>query len=206
MGKIGLLGGTFDPIHNAHLFMGQLCADALGLDKVIFVPSGIAPHKDAVTTNPEIRYEMVKLAIAENPLFCVSDYETNKKTPSYSVETVEYFKSLYPDDEIIFILGEDSLDYVDKWYDAQKLLKLCSFAVVARGGFESNIEAKIRYLKDNFSATIYNITSPELDISSRFVRSIISKGKSAKYLVPDVVLDYIKEQGMYNDANQCNEF
>ncbi len=200
MGKIGLLGGTFDPIHNAHLFMGQLCADTLGLDKVIFIPSGITPHKDAVTKDAKRRYEMVKLAIAENPCFCVSDYETNKQTPSYSVETVKYFKKLYPDDEIIFILGEDSLDYVDTWHKAQELLTSCSFAVIARGGFDSDIDAKIASLKENFSAVIYNIVSPELEISSKLVRDMIGEGKSAKYLVPDVVLEYIKEQGMYKNG------
>ncbi|MBE7027310.1 MAG: nicotinate (nicotinamide) nucleotide adenylyltransferase [Ruminococcaceae bacterium] len=200
MGKIGLLGGTFDPIHNAHLFMGQLCADTLGLDKVIFIPSGITPHKDAVTKDAKRRYEMVKLAIDGNPLFCVSDYETNKTTPSYSDETVEYFKKLYPDDEIVFILGEDSLDYVDTWHNAPKLLTSCSFAVISRGGFESDINKKINSLKEQFSTQIYNITSPELEISSRAIRNMLGEGKSAKYLVPDVVLDYIKEQGMYKNG------
>ena len=201
MGKTGLLGGTFDPIHNAHLFMGQLCADALGLDRVIYIPSGITPHKDVVTTDAKCRYEMVKLAIADNPLFCVSDYETTKQTPSYSVETVKHFKELYPDDELVFIFGEDSLDYVDTWYKAEELLSLCSFAVIARGGFESDIDAKIDYLKEKFSAVIYNITSPELEISSRFVRDMIFQGRSVKYLVPEAVLEFINEQKMYRNGD-----
>ena len=114
MAKIGLLGGTFDPIHNAHLFMGQLCADALGLDKVIFIPAGIAPHKTVVATDAQRRFEMTQLAVSDKPVFAVSDYETNKQTPSYSVETVEHFKTLYPEDELVFIFGEDSLDYVEQ--------------------------------------------------------------------------------------------
>ncbi len=196
MGRIGLLGGTFDPIHNAHLYMGQLCIDELNLDKVIYVPAGITPHKTFVA-DAGARYEMVKLAINSNERFSVSDYEIKKTTPSYSVETVDYFKKLYPEDEIIFILGEDSLDYVDRWYKAEKLLKMCSFAVIARGGFESDIEAKIKLLKENYGATVYNISLHELEISSMQIRDMISKKKSVNHLVPQVVLSFIEEHKMY---------
>ena len=191
------MGGTFDPIHNAHLFMGQLCGDELGLDKVIFIPAGITPHKDVVATDAVRRYEMTKLAVADNPLFAVSDYETNKQTPSYSVETVEHFSKLYPGDELVFILGEDSLDYVERWYRAERLLQLCSFAVIGRGGFTSDIAEKVGFLEDKFGATVYYVKSPELEISSGIIRDRIRDGKSARYLLPDKILDYILERGMY---------
>lgn len=199
MAKIGLLGGTFDPIHYAHLFMGQLCADALGLEKVIFIPGGVAPHKAIVATDAQRRYEMTQLATADNPLFTVSDYETKKQTPSYSVETVEHFKTRYPDDELVFIFGEDSLDYVERWYRAERLLQLCSFAVVGRGGFTSDITQKIAFLEKNFRATVYYVKSPELEISSGIIRDRIRAGKSARYLLPDAVLAFITEHGMYKE-------
>lgn len=199
MAKIGLLGGTFDPVHYAHLFMGQLCADALGLEKVIFIPAGITPHKAVVATDAPRRYAMTKLAVSDNPLFAVSDFETKKQTPSYSVETVEHFKTLYPDDELVFIFGEDSLDYVERWYRAERLLRLCSFVVVGRGGFTSDIEQKINFLKERFGAIVYYVKSPELEISSGIIRDRIREGKSARYLLPDSVLTFITEHGMYRE-------
>ena len=199
MAKIGLLGGTFDPVHYAHLFMGQLCLDSLGLEKVIFIPVGVAPHKSVVATDALRRYEMIKLAVAGNARFEASDYETKKPTPSYSVETVEHFKALYPDDELVFIFGEDSLDYVERWYRAADLLRLCSFAVIGRGGFTSDIERKIAFLKERFGAVVYYVHSPELEISSGIIRDMIREGKSARYLLPDLVLAFINEHGMYRE-------
>lgn len=199
MAKIGLFGGTFDPIHYAHLFMGQICADTLGLCKVIFVPAGIAPHKEIVATDAISRYQMTKTAIADNPIFEVSDYEIKKKTPSYSVETVEHFKALYPNDELVFILGEDSLDYVERWYRAEKLLQMCSLAVVGRGGFVSDMERKIAFLKESFGTDVYYVKSPELEISSGIIRTMIKEGKSARYLLPDTLLEFISERGLYRE-------
>ncbi len=196
MGRIGLLGGTFDPIHNAHLYMGKLCIDELNLDKVIYIPAGITPHKTYIA-DIGARYEMVKLAISGNERFSVSDYEIKKETPSYSVETVDYFKKLYPGDEIVFILGEDSLDYVEKWHNAQKFLKMCSFAVIARGGFESDIDAKINMLKEKYGATVYNVCSRELEISSSNIRDMIREQENVKHLVPQVVLDFIDKHKLY---------
>ncbi len=199
MGKIGLLGGTFDPIHYAHLFMGQLCKESLGLDKVIYIPAGIVSHKNSVYTDAKMRYEMVKLAIEGNSCFEVSDYEITKSTPSYSDETVAYFKNMYPNDEIVFIFGEDSLDYVETWHNAAELLSMCTFAVVGRGGFELDIESKIDFLKEKFGAKIEYIKSPEFDVSSRVIRDMISNGKSVKRLVSDNVLNFIEKNNLYRN-------
>lgn len=200
--RIGIFGGTFDPIHIAHLFIGQTAAEELHLDKVIYVPTGVVSHKKAHTTNARLRYEMTIIATKDNPIFEVSDYEINKQTPSYSVELVEHFKNVYPNDKIFFIIGEDSLDYIDKWYDAKRLLSMCAFAVIGRGGFESDIEKKIDYLKKNFDSDITHIKSPELEISSNDIRDRISQGKSIKYLVSDDVIEFIKQNEMYQKTGE----
>lgn len=197
MGKIGLLGGTFDPIHNAHLFMGKAAIEALSLDKLIYIPAGITPHKQAYTTDAHLRYEMVKLAVADMQNTEVSDYETNKTTPSYSVETVAHFRSVYPDDELVFIVGEDSLGYIDKWYDASRLLAMCSFAVLGRGGYDSDINEKIAGLEKDFGAKIYYIKTEELEIASRDIRTMIAAGENVGEFVPERVLGFINEHGMY---------
>lgn len=201
MRRTGLLGGTFDPIHNAHIFMGQLCADALELEKVIYIPAGITPHKSRKMESPETRYEMVRLAVADNPKFEVSDYETKKSTPSYSVETVRHFKKLYPNDELVFIFGEDSLDYVDEWYKADELLCLCSFAVVGRGGSEKDIMEKAEKLRKRFAATVYYVRSEEMMISSGMVRKMAAEGKSIADLVPACVCEYIMKNNIYRGEN-----
>lgn len=197
MGKIGLLGGTFDPIHNTHISMGMIAKDALALDKVIYIPAGVVPHKDTCSTSPRDRYEMTKTAVAALDGFEVSDYETNKQTPSYSVETVAYFAGEYPRDELFFILGEDSLAYVDKWYRANELLAMCSFAVIGRGGFELDIEAKIRALEAEFSTHVYYIKSAETDIASRNIRKMLENGENVEEMIPDSVMAYIRERGLY---------
>ncbi len=197
MGKIGLLGGTFDPIHNAHIFMGKAAMEALSLDKLIYIPAGVTPHKQAFTTDAHLRYEMVRLAVSGMEKTEVSDYETNKSTPSYSVETVAHLKTLYPDDELVFIVGEDSLDYIDKWYDARRLLGMCSFAVLGRGGFESDINEKIAQLERDFDAKIYYIKTDELEIASKDIRRMIAEGKDVSGLVPAGVMEFIEKNGMY---------
>ena len=197
MSKIGLFGGTFDPIHDAHIHIAKMVLNSLSLDKIIFIPAGVTPHKHAHTNDARIRYEMVKTAIDGMDKFEASDYEVNKATPSYSVETVSYFKELYPEDELVFIVGADSLDYIDKWYNAEKLLVLCAFAVVARGGIEADIEGKIHQLNKDFGAVIYHVKGVEMKVSSSEIRKMIADGKDVSEFVSKSVLAYINKNGLY---------
>lgn len=197
MGGIGLLGGTFDPIHYAHLYMGELVAEELALDKVIYLPNGTPPHKAQVRTPGQVRLEMTRLAIADNPRFEVSDYEVRQARLSYSVDTVAHFCEAYPDRRIVFILGEDSLAYVDEWMDAPRLLRSCEFAAVGRGGFHSDMERKIAQLNREYGTVIHYIKAPELDLSSEMIRERLRCGKSVRYLMPQALIEYIKQNQIY---------
>lgn len=197
MSKIGILGGTFDPIHYAHLFMGQLSSDELKLDKVIYVPNGTPPHKQHVQTPGGIRLEMIKIAIAGNSIFDVSDYELSKPKHCYTIDTIKYFQLQYPTDVIYFIMGEDSLAYVEEWKNAAELLGACEFAVIGRGGFKSGIDAEIDRLHKKYGFAGHYLKAPELDISSDEIRRRMAAGKSVRYLLPDNVIDYAIEHKIY---------
>ena len=197
MALIGLLGGTFDPIHNGHIHIANAARKQLNLNKVIFIPNGTPPHKAGVISSGKHRLKMTLLAVNASDGFCVSDYEIMKTTPCYSVETVTHFKRQYPDDEIVFIVGEDSLDYIDRWYKPEELLSLCRFAVVIRGGFCGDTEEKIRTLKDKFNADVAFVKCEGVEISSSEIRKKITDGISVEEFLPSEVVRYIKEQGLY---------
>lgn len=197
MSKIGLLGGTFDPIHNAHLKMGQAALRQMELDAVVYIPAGNPPHKKVRGASVKDRYNMVKAAVEGKDGLFVSDFEIKKDGPCYSVETVAHFIEKYPEDEFVFIVGEDSLDYVDKWYKPEILLRLCPFAVVGRGGFESDIEKKISFLKAKFGADVFYVKTEEMSVSSSEIRKMIKDGKDVSGLVSKEVLDYINENNLY---------
>ncbi len=197
MALFGLLGGTFDPIHNGHIYIGKEAKSQLNLDKIIYIPNGTPPHKAKVISDGCDRFNMTALAIQGLDGFAVSDYEIKKTTPSYSVETVSYFKRKYPDDEFVFIMGEDSLDYIDKWYKPEELLSLCCFAVVIRGGFKGDTEEKIRVLKDKFNADVSFVKCEGIEISSSEIRERIADGKNVDNFLNSEVIMYIKEHGLY---------
>jgi len=197
MAKTGILGGTFDPIHYAHLYMGALSADELGLSKVIFVPNGTPPHKSEVKTPGELRLRMTQLAVCDNPIFEVSDYEITKSGVCYTIDTVRHFKQIYPADELYFIIGEDSLSYVESWYDAEELFKLCKFIVIRRGGYSSDIEETIEKLHNEHGFDCRYIKAPELDMSSYGIRGRIRAGKTVEYLLPSALIKYINANNIY---------
>ena len=198
MAKIGILGGTFDPIHYAHMYMGAISADELELEMVVFVPNGTPPHKSTVETPGSVRLEMTKLAIANNTIFTVSDYEITKDGVCYTIDTVRHFKQMYPGDELYFIIGEDSLSYLEQWYDAKNLFKLCEFIVIGRGGYESDIEGKISELSCKHGFICHYIEAPELDISSEGIRKRICAGKTVDYLLPRELIEYININNIYS--------
>ncbi|NLE64767.1 MAG: nicotinate-nucleotide adenylyltransferase [Elusimicrobia bacterium] len=189
MKKIGLLGGTFDPIHIGHLLMARTALEEMGLDKVIFVPSCVPPHKTAPTLfSSRDRLAMVRRAIRGNPQFVVSDFEIRKGGKSYSVDTVRFFSETIPGPKkLYFIVGGDAIRQLDTWKDVEELKQLCSFVSVNRPGYPRG-SAKTRY---------HAVTMNGIEMSSTEIRRRILQKKSIQYLVPDTVLDYIRRNHLY---------
>lgn len=191
--KIGLYGGTFDPIHNAHLIIAQYVKEELNLSKVVFVPSAHPPHKD-IHLAADLRWKLVNLAIADNPQFETSDIEMKQKGVTYSVDTISALKHDLgiPQKDLYWIIGSDNLFTFQKWRNPEGILKLCTLAVFPRSQDDlRNMPAGLRenlvYLKD----------APRIEISSTTVRSLIQSGRCIKYLVPPAVEAFILSEKLY---------
>ena len=193
--KTGIMGGTFNPIHNAHLLIAETAREEYGLDRVIFITDGNPPHKPAFTPCAA-RFEMTRKAIADNAYFCDDDYEIKKSEKSYTVNTLKYLKEKYPSDEMFFIIGEDSLEDFPKWYKPEEILKLCTLLVYARFSHES-LALRIDEVRGRYGGQILPINAPIVEISSTRIRERIAQGKSVRYMLPDSVIKYIKENDLY---------
>jgi nicotinate-nucleotide adenylyltransferase len=189
--KIGIFGGTFDPVHYGHLIIAERAREQFNLNLVIFVPAGIPPHKKKVYASPEDRFNMVKIAIMDNPFFKVSDIEIFKKDACYTYNTLKELKKKFPNYEIFLIIGEDSLYDIPNWYKANELVKEVIFLVAKRSeNINFNIKIPIKYRI---------IDAPFIDISSTYIRSCIFENKTVKYLTPEGVIEYIKKKGLYGE-------
>jgi nicotinate-nucleotide adenylyltransferase len=187
------MGGTFDPIHIAHLIIAEAALEALTLREVVFVPAAKPPHKGDVYVTPvEDRLEMVRLAIEGNPRLVVSDIEAKRETPSYTIDTIREFRAgLDADEEIYFIIGADSLLEFFTWKEPEKLLDSCRFVVVPRPGVSvDDADARIRD-----KAIV--LDAPELDIASRDIRERVRGRRTIRYLVPTEVESYIDRKNLY---------
>lgn len=194
--KIALFGGSFDPIHYGHLNLAESAYEKFNLDKVIFIPSGIPPHKCSTVAHKIHRLEMIKLAIRDNPHFAVSDYELKKSGKSYTYQTIEYFKQKYPEDGLFFLIGIDLFLTFNTWKKNNQLLGMCKFLVGVRPGIPRCFaEVGSVGTKRNKTATIFK--SPLIDISSTMLRKYIKEGKSVRYFLPQKVEEYILNKGLY---------
>lgn len=191
--RIGIFGGTFDPVHNAHMIIAQYAKEQYNIDRLIFMPGGNPPHKKNVT-DKKIRYEMTRRAVGDN--FEISDFEVDREEYSYSLLTLQAFKAKYPKDDIYFIVGEDSLDDIQKWYKPEEILKLCTMLVFPRKN-PGELCKKIEYTKDVIGGKIFAIDAPVFGISSTQIRNRIKEGKSVEYMLPPEVAEYIKENELY---------
>jgi len=199
--RIGVLGGTFDPIHIAHLAIAEEARTQLGLDKVVFVPAGLPPHKMDVHVSPaEHRLAMVELAIAGNPHFEVSRVDIDRFGPCYTVDTIALLRKEWgPDVEIYFIMGSDSLADILTWHKPDRLIRLCRIVAVGRPGYRVDMDELERCLP-GASQRILFINSPQLDVSSSEIQRRVRAGESIKYQVPEAVERYIYEHGLYRDT------
>ena len=201
MKKIGILGGTFNPIHLAHLYIAYEAKNQLNLDKVIFIPAGSPPHKkDEEVLEASLRYYMVCEAIKSYEGFEISDYEIKKEGLSYTYETLEEFKS--DDNELYFITGADCLMDIEKWKSPEEIFKLSKFIVFNRAGYsKKNLRIQQDKIEEKFNTTISFLDIIDLEISSSMIRERIKKGKRVDFFLPKEVLNFIKENNIYNYCN-----
>lgn len=200
MHRIGLMGGTFDPIHYGHLVTAEEIRAKFELERVIFIPAGHPPHKvKRHVSDQEHRYLMTFLATAPNPFFEVSRIEIDRPGPTYTIDTVRQFKDTYGDDyEFYFITGADAVLEILDWKDAEQLLGLCEFIAATRPGFNNkDIKAQLEHIALRYNKQIYSVEVPSLAISSTDIRQRIREGRPIKYLLPESVEYYIKKCGLY---------
>lgn len=203
--KIGVLGGTFNPVHFGHLRVAEEVREEFALDKIIFIPSGVPPLKRQDIIDANHRLKMTALAIDGNPFFEVSDIEVKHKKPSYTVDTLTYLKTLYQRDSLFFIMGIDAFFELKFWYKYEELLRMVDFIIMSRPGFNNLQNSEfIEYkesencfkLKNSDRRAFFVSVSP-FWISSTMLREMIRKGKSIRYLLPDAVRQYIEENELY---------
>ena len=187
--KVGLLGGTFDPIHLGHLRAAENARESLALDHVAFVPARNPPHRKGPQAAALDRYAMVAVATAGNFSFAASDAELRREGPSYTVDTVSDWLREHPGDTVTLIVGSDTFLEMATWKEPGRLFSLCSVAVATRPG-----EA---LAKPQGSPRAEEIEGPGLPISSTEIRRRVGAGRSVRYLVPEGVADYIAKRGLY---------
>jgi nicotinate-nucleotide adenylyltransferase len=198
-GSVGILGGTFDPIHHGHLVIAEEAREVLGLERVLLVPTAIPPHKpDRTVTAGEHRLAMAELAVAGNPALAVSSIEVERGGPSYTVETLDALLGEGISDPW-FILSTEALAGFPTWRRPDRILELCRLAVVPRGDHEALDAAWIAEHFPGREARVTFLPGPLLPISGSVVRRRAAAGRSVRYLVPDAVAAYIADHGLYTE-------
>ncbi len=184
--KIGIFGGTFDPIHHAHLILARDALEALNLEKVIFVPAAASPHKLGQKLAPaDVRLEMVRVAIAGEPGFAFDSMELQRPAPSYAVDTVEALRQREPDAELFYLIGEDNVDRLATWHRFADLSQMVQFVVLDRTGVKTDHP--------------YQTVRRYLDISATNIRNTVASGRSIRYLVPPAVEKIIHDRQLYRE-------
>jgi len=200
--KVGIMGGTFDPIHIGHLILGESAFHQFGLDKILFMPSGNPPHKQQRQggASNEERIEMVRRAIAANEHFELSLEEMHEQGYIYTKETLKRLREQNPDTEYYFIMGADSLMSFETWRDPQEICRLCVIVVAVRDHMSTEeLDRQMKHLRELFHADIRKLSSLNIDISSRTIRNWTAQGRSCRYYLPDAVISYIEQQGIYQE-------
>lgn len=215
--KVGIFGGTFNPIHYGHLRAAEEVREAIGLDKILFIPSGKPPLKTKESADEKQRYEMTRLAIVNNPFFELSDIECRLSGKSYTVKTIEELKKINPEIELFFILGIDAFLDIPNWWHPERLITLTDFIIISRPEFrfidlqvspymkisrrilkeidKNKAEIYMTKLKSNRDAILLRLTP--IGISSTEIRDLVSRGRSIKYLLPVEVQSYIINNKLY---------
>ncbi len=185
MKNIGIYGGTFDPIHHAHLILAREAREILALEKIIFVPAAISPGKDSPVASAEMRLSMLRAAIENESGFIVDECELNRPPPSYTIDTVEEIRRREVDSEIYYLIGEDNLAALASWHRFDQLQKMVCFVVLDRTGRQTNHP--------------YQVVHRRIDISATEIRKRIASGRSIRYLVPPAVEEIIRRSNLYRE-------
>ncbi len=190
--SVGIFGGTFDPIHTGHLILAERAREELNLDKILFMPAHIPPHKSngQKIASGKARLEMTRLAVASHPDFVVTDIELKREGLSFAVDSLDQIKRLCPTTELVLLMGSDNARDFSSWREPERILKLAHVAVWERPGSYYWPEVYRGYIARK-------ISSPLIEISSTEIRSRVLEGYSVRYLTPDSVITYIKEHGLY---------
>jgi nicotinate-nucleotide adenylyltransferase len=198
--RVGVYGGTFDPIHIGHLAIAEDARHSLGLSQVLFIPAARQPLKDeAQGATPAQRLDMVRLACASNPYFVASDLELRRPPPSYTVDTLATLRAEAGSAiELVFILGADAARDMSRWHRAAEIPRLALLAVIGRPGYSLSLQ-DLEADMPGVSARCTMVDGPRLEVSSSDLRSRLASGRPVRYQIPDPVLDYIAEHGLYRE-------
>ena len=198
--RLGIFGGTFDPIHQGHLILAEQCREQARLDRVLFVPAPRPPHKSQPMTPFDKRVEMLALAISGQPSFQTDELEKDRPGPSYTVETLEQIQARDPAAELFLILGADSVVDLPLWFEPVRILKLATLLVVGRPGWAFTGMEELREkvgLPETIPFRLETVQCPLMEISSRDIRQRTGEGRTIRYLVPRAVEAYIGDKGLY---------
>lgn len=201
--RIGIFGGTFNPVHCGHLIIAQEIALEKKLDQIRFVPNARPPHKaNSGLIDASHRFEMLKCAIRDNTLFAVDDYEMQHDGYAYTIDTMSHFKKIFENPELYFIIGADSLLELHQWKDAGQLVEQFSFIIAQRHGakLNSSVFDKLPFdkpLRDKLQNSV--VETPVIEIASSGIRTRISQGIPIRYLVPEPVREYIEQNNLYSE-------
>lgn len=200
--KKGIFGGTFDPIHNGHLYIAHEAMEKIGLDEVVFMPSGNPPHKtEKKKTDAVIRYELVKMAVREENRFTVNSFEIDNLGLSYTYKTVEHFKSLEPDTDWYFITGADCLAELGSWKCVDRILKASTLVVFNREGYNRDyLIAEKKKVEELYKTNIIFLEVKPYPVSSTEIRHLIRKHREVGFLMPSNVYNTILELQLYNEG------
>jgi nicotinate-nucleotide adenylyltransferase len=201
VGRIGLFGGSFDPVHYGHLLLAECCREACRLDVVHFLPAAVPPHKPRDLTAAEPRVEMLELAIAGHPSFSVSRYEVQRGGVSYTVDTLRHYRAEYPESELFLLLGADMLLDLPSWREASEVCRLAIPVAASRPGLEPPDYSCIAQIAPPERMDVFrqhHVTMPQIGISSTEIRRRIAAGQSIRYFTPRAVEKYIEEHGLYS--------
>lgn len=201
--RVGLMGGTFDPIHIGHLLLAECAYEQFGLEQVLFLPTGNPPHKDKkmMGASDADRAEMVRLAIDGNPHFALDPEEMQRQGFTYTHDTLEILTRRHPDTDYYFIIGADSLMAFDTWYRPEGICANCILAVAVRDQLDTGtIRMKMQELEERYHARVFLLQTPDVDIASSRLRALRMQRRSIRYYVPDPVLQYIEEHALYQSC------
>lgn len=199
MGKTGIMGGTFDPIHCAHLRMARCAMEQKKLDRVLFMPSKNPPHKAGKNVSDEwLRARLVKLAIEDEEGFCFSDFELRRDGTTYTAKTLALLKKQCPEEELYFIMGGDSLFQFAYWYHPEEIAKHAVILAVNRGNVDAGqMEEQAGLLAERFHGRFELVQMEKMDVSSSLIREKLIKGEEVCGMLPKKVYEYIIENGCY---------